>query len=249
MEARMKNQNQKTRGARLWAAALLGLLTVCLPPALRAEGAGSAIYGKVSLYDSHHHPLKDRSNVVVYIEEVHGNQGFASPSESPVMASRDMKFVPSILPVLVGTTVKFTNDDDMQHNVFSLSETKPFDLGLFKKGETPTQTFDNPGLVKIFCNIHQAMIAYILVLGNPYYALTDAEGKFTIPDVPPGSYKLVSWYRYGDSAEKDVFLTKTQPVQVDGNSASGVEVDFELVKTHDDFQHKNKWGQGYNAKY
>jgi plastocyanin len=249
MEARMKNQDYQVREGRLWTAALVGLLALCLPPPVGAEKPGSAIYGTVSLYDSHHHPLKDRSNVVVYIEEVQGNQGFTPPAELPVVASRDMKFVPSVLPVLVGTTVKFTNDDDMQHNVFSLSETKPFDLGLFKKGETPTQTFDTPGLVKIFCNIHQAMIGYILVLGNPYHTLTDAQGKYSIPDVPPGTYKLVSWYRYGDSAEKDVFLTKTQPVQVDGNSASGVEVDFDLVKTHDDFQHKNKWGQGYNAKY
>ena len=245
----MTKQDYRKQGKRICAAAFLGLLVFCLPPASRAEGTGATIYGKVNLYDSGHNPIHDRSNVVVYIEDVHGNQGFTPPSEFPVVASKDMKFVPAVLPILVGTTVQFTNEDDMQHNVFSLSMTKPFDLGLFKKGATPTETFDSPGLVKIYCNIHQAMIGYILILGNPFYALTDAEGEFSIANVPPGTYKLVSWYRYGDSAEKDVFLTKSQSVQVGAGATAGTEVDFDLVKDRSDFQHKNKWGKDYNAKY
>jgi plastocyanin len=245
----MNKRNDREHGKRIGLYAFLGWLVFCLPAASWAEGAGSAIYGKVNLYDSGHNPIHDRSNVVVYIEEIHGNEGFTPPSEFPVVASKDMKFVPAVLPILVGTTVQFTNEDDMQHNVFSLSMTKPFDLGLFKKGAAPTETFDSPGLVKIYCNIHQAMIGYILVLGNPFFTLTDAEGKFSLANVPPGTYKLVSWYRYGDSAEKDVFLTKSQSVQVGDGSGAGTEVDFDLTKTRGDFEHKNKWGKDYNAKY
>lgn len=234
---------------RLWTAALLAFGLALFPCAARAQDQAPGISGKVEIYDQNHKSVADKSNVVVYLEEVNGNKGFTPPSETPKIVSRDMKFVPEVLPILVGTTVDFTNEDDVEHNAFSLSVVKPFDLGLFKRGEDHTVVFDQPGLVKLYCNIHEKMMGYILVLGNPYFAMTDAQGRFTIPDVPPGTYKAVSWYRFGDEAEKEVILTKSKTVEVGGQDSPGGEVDFELEKTHGDPKHKNKWGGEYLGKY
>src|SRR5256885_13468033 len=104
------------------------------------------------------------------------------------MAPRENAFTPPVLPIMQGTTVEFPNDDPIFHNVFSLSKTKPFDLGLYKRGTNKSVTFDQPGLVKVYCNIHEKMIGYIAVLENPYFTLTDKEGKFKIADVPPGKH-------------------------------------------------------------
>jgi hypothetical protein len=95
---------------------------------------------------------------------------------------------------MIGTKVEFPNDDNIFHNVFSKSDARPFDLGLYKKGDPPHQvTFTNLGEVDVFCSIHARMSCIILVLENPCFAVTDSHGRYTIPNVPPGSYTLVAW--------------------------------------------------------
>lgn len=115
------------------------------------------------------------------------------PDRPPTMAQKDVMFVPSVMAVAVGTSVSFPNLDPFFHNVFSFSSTRKFDLGRYPKGETETVTFDQPGLVKIFCEIHASMRAYVHVLETPYFAVADEEGKFTIADVAPGEYTLHCW--------------------------------------------------------
>jgi len=107
---------------------------------------------------------------------------------------RHAMFDPHILPVVVGTTVKWPNNDDIFHNVFSYSEAKPFDLDLYKKPTVKQVTFDKPGRVDVFCSIHSSMSCVVLVLENPFFTKTDSRGSYSIRNVPAGTYKLKAWH-------------------------------------------------------
>jgi plastocyanin len=129
---------------------------------------------------------------VVYIESVPGS--FTPPSTHPKLNQQDMVFKPLVLPIVVGTTVDFPNNDPLFHNVFSLSQPKEFDLGRYPQGEKKSVTFDKQGVVSVYCEIHSYMFATILVLQNPFYALPDEEGNYSIDNVPPGVYTVAFWF-------------------------------------------------------
>jgi len=103
-------------------------------------------------------------------------------------------FAPHVLGVAVGTTVDFPNGDPVLHNVFSTSPPKRFDLGMYGQGETRNVVFDSPGVVLVRCNVHPRMTGYIVVHSNPYVAVTDAHGSYTITSVPPGTYTARIWH-------------------------------------------------------
>ena len=153
---------------------------------------------------------------VVYLEAAPRGAFDAPESVRAVMDQRNETFVPHVLAITTGTTVEFPNSDRFYHNVFSLSKAKRFDLGRYAAGESKRVTFDKPGIVRVFCEIHSHMNAYILVFNHPYYAVSDDEGRYHIDNVPPGTYSVVAWHE-GDSAEP-------RPVTVpDGGAA---EIDF-----------------------
>ena len=106
------------------------------------------------------------------------------------MDQRNETFVPHVLAITTGTTVDFPNSDRIYHNVFSLSKTKSFDLGRYAVGRSQSIRFDRPGIVRVFCDIHSHMNAFILVFNHPFFALTDAEGRYRIDNVPPGTYNV-----------------------------------------------------------
>jgi len=135
----------------------------------------------------------ERRDAVVYLETA--PQGaFESGSAAHVtMSQRNEAFVPHILAVRIGTVIDFPNDDSVYHNVFSLSKTKRFDLGRYPKGQSRSVRFDQPGVVRVFCEIHSHMNAFILVFAHRYFAATDAEGRYRIEGVPPGTYTLAVW--------------------------------------------------------
>ncbi len=110
-----------------------------------------------------------------------------------VMSQRDLRFIPRVLPVLAGTTVEFPNNDKSWHNVISKSEAKKFDLGLYPPGKTRSVVFDRVGVVKILCNVHPNMEAYVVVKGHPYFSAPDNRGNFQISGVPLGRYRLEVW--------------------------------------------------------
>jgi hypothetical protein len=124
-------------------------------------------------------------------------------------------FSPHVLPVVAGTTVEWPNQDDIYHNVFSISEAKQFDLGLYKHPEVKRVQFDRAGRVDAFCSIHKSMNCIILVLENPYFATSDAQGRYHIANVPPGTYKLKAWHERLPSLTKEVTVPENGEVRVD----------------------------------
>jgi plastocyanin len=102
-------------------------------------------------------------------------------------------FVPHVLAIMAGTTVDFPNSDHTYHNVFSFSKTKSFDLGRYAVGRSKAVRFDRPGIVRVFCDIHSHMSAFILVFAHRYFAVTDAGGLYRIESVPPGTYTVMTW--------------------------------------------------------
>jgi hypothetical protein len=115
------------------------------------------------------------------------------PLAPPAMAQKNRMFEPSVLAVPVGGAVSFPNRDPFFHNVFSYSKTRSFDLGRYPEGDSHEVTFDEPGIVPVFCEIHYSMRAYIHVFDTPYFAVSDLSRRFEIPDVEPGAYTLHVW--------------------------------------------------------
>jgi plastocyanin len=148
--------------------------------------------------------------VVVYLT------GFKQPAlpDSPVVGQKDKTFIPDLRVVVAGQSVQFTNDDPFVHNVFSTSAARMFDLGQPGPHETRTVKFDTPGLVDVFCNIHEQMYANVLVLPNRAFARVAPDGTFVIRDVPPGRHPLHAWGRQTEPFEMEVVVAEGQPTEV-----------------------------------
>jgi hypothetical protein len=143
----------------------------------------------------------DARPAVVYLEntEVPNNSSLRAgladvPPRRGRMDQRDETFSPHVLAVTVGTTVDFPNNDRTYHNVFSLSKPKRFDLGRYGRGKSEPVYFDQPGIVRVFCDIHSHMSAFVLVFNHPYHTTTDAEGRYRIDKIPPGTYTVAAWH-------------------------------------------------------
>ncbi len=137
-------------------------------------------------------------NVIIYLDSAAAGTSVAGDrtagAQPPAVRQSDESFVPHVLAIVQGTSVEFPNDDDVFHNVFSLSHAKQFDLGRYPRGSSRSVTFNRTGIVQVFCHIHSDMSAAVLVLQNPFFARPDAAGRFTIDDVPPGDYTVVGWH-------------------------------------------------------
>ena len=139
----------------------------------------------------------------------------AKPAEGLVEIKQEgLQFQPRAVVLQRGMRVSFPNLDKEYHNVFSYSKAKRFDLGRYPRGETREVTFDELGLVRIFCEIHEHMRAYVLVVDHPYYAAAAQDGRFKIPNVPPGTYTLVAWHERFESVRKKIEV-KADDVEVD----------------------------------
>jgi plastocyanin len=134
------------------------------------------------------------------------------------MNQKNERFIPHLLAIPVGSVVDFPNDDRTYHNVFSLSKTKRFDLGRYAAGQSKAVRFDRPGIVRVFCEIHSHMNAFILVFDHRFFAVTDENGRFRIDRVPPGTYQVTAWY--------EGVAQQTQAVTV--APGAGAEVNFVL---------------------
>jgi len=162
--------------------------------------------------------IPDLLRSVVYLESAPRGAFETNEGGHVVMDQRNETFAPHVLAITTGTTVDFPNSDAFYHNVFSLSKTKPFDLGRYAAGHSRQVRFDRAGIVRVFCDIHSHMNAFILVFSHPFFAITDVEGRYRIENVPPGTYGVMAWNE-GTSSD-------ARPITVpDGGVA---ELDFTL---------------------
>lgn len=161
------------------------------------------------------HPVVERRRSVVYIDAVPRRAFDELPVGRVRMDQRNEQFVPRLLAITVGTIVDFPNSDTKFHNVFSLSKTHPFDLGRYPPGKTGFERFDRPGLVRVFCDIHSHMSAYILVFSHPYFTVTDLDGRYSIPNVPAGSYTLMLWSELGAAEPRRIAVAEGAVSEVD----------------------------------
>lgn len=178
--------------------------------------------------------LRSPANILVYLAKTPA-LGMDFEGASFDMDQKDLTFYPHVLPIPVGATVRFPNSDKVDHNVFSLSRTKKFNLGSYKPGEAKTIRFDRSGIVELRCDVHAEMLAYILVMKNPYYAVTDAKGRFEIPDVkllgkqgikgvpdlPAGEYHLKTWHKKLKSTKASTILAQEGVVSIQLNLTRG----------------------------
>ena len=133
-------------------------------------------------------PPKYLPETVVYLKQVSGHFG----GRTLDMDQKGMTFLPHILIATVGDTVKFLNHDGVAHNVFS-TDNGGYNLGMFNTNESRTYSFDKAGIYTQLCSVHPEMLGYVVVLQNPYAAVVGANGRFTIPDVPAGTYQVAIW--------------------------------------------------------
>lgn len=186
--------------------AFLGLVAAATP-----EGGGGEVAGRVTV-EKDGAPKKDRSGVVVYLEGAAA--GPAAPGPRAQIRQKDQQFTPGLTVVPRGTTVEFPNEDKIFHNVFSVSDVAKFDLGLYKSGESKAVTFKRAGTVDVYCNIHPNMVAKVKVVDSPHYAVTAADGSFTIEGVPAGTYGVVAWHPHGGEARGEVVVLAGQAASV-----------------------------------
>ena len=163
----------------------------------------------------------DRRRSVVYLETAPRAAFEISDERRARMDQRHERFVPHVLAIVAGTWVNFPNDDATYHNVFSLSKTKDFNLGRYAAGRSKAVRFERPGIVRVFCDIHSHMSAFILVFAHRFFAVTDDEGRYRLEGVPPGTYTVVVWNETerGDPPRRIVTI---------GEAGGDVDVDFSI---------------------
>jgi len=216
-----------------WRSELVVLALALAPTAAPAQTPG-AIAGKVAIAKvAVGSRVDDFSSVIVYLEDA-PEARLASDKHYEIV-QRDKTFSPNFLIVPKGATVEFPNRDRLAHNVFSPASGAAFDLGIYKQGTTKTVTFDKPGLVPIFCNIHPQMIAHVLVVANGFYARPNADGAFRLDGVPPGKYHAVAWFPFGTSERAEVTV----------EAGKAAELRFTLRERKGAAEHRNKVDKPY----
>ncbi|MBI4165652.1 MAG: hypothetical protein HY508_07965 [Acidobacteria bacterium] len=191
----------------------------------------------------------DQPEVVVWLTPINGlaarTTAWPGPPERRIqrIIQNHKQFVPHMVIVPVGGEVEFPNLDPLFHNVFSLFEGKRFDLGLYEAGSTRTVKFDRAGVCYIFCNIHPEMGAVVIVLGTPYSAISDTNGKITIPGVLPGRYRMDLW---SEKASPDELKSLGRIVTIDENAVSLGRIQLSGSNPFLE-QHLNKYGKPYDS--
>jgi hypothetical protein len=200
---------------------------------------GVTVHGTVSVV---HQPKGGRGSgdVVLWLTPA-GGPGPVDPGPSVRLVQRNKRFIPHVLAVTVGTPVEFPNQDPFFHNVFSIYQGKPFDLGLYESGSSRNVRFTQPGVSYIFCNIHPEMSAAVVALRTPYFAVTAPDGSYHISRVPAGSYKLEVWH---DLAARQELASLARTVEV--GSSDLVLPAISVHSTDQPKEHLNKYGEPYN---
>lgn len=160
-------------------------------------------------------PSAERQMSVVYLETAPRGAFDQNEPARVVMDQRNETFVPHVLAITTGTTVDFPNSDRIYHNVFSLSKARRFDLGRYPRGQSRSVVFERAGVVRVFCEIHSHMSAYILVFAHRFFAVTDEAGRYRLDGVPPGAYTLALWWDGQVRARRDVRVEPGVALELD----------------------------------
>ena len=203
-----------------------------------ASCAAGTVTGKVTLVKDGKE-LPDSSNVVVWVEGTHRPSVTPTPAaaKSGEMKQASKRFQPRVVAVPKNSTVEFPNLDPIYHNVFSVSGANRFDLGLYRSGASKPKTFDEAGLVRVYCNIHPQMVGFVMVVDSDYVTVTPPSGQFEIANVPPGARVLKVWH---EEAPAEISIPIT--VKAAGDAVSPIRIDISAYKPE---PHKNKYGKDY----
>ena len=229
---------------RRFAVLLLLPLLVGASPAQKGEprvGVGAAVpkgelRGTLQLLQDGKPSKEGVQQAVVYFTPARPEklEPLAKPLE---MATAKKEFKPHALVLPVGSKVRFPNEDPILHNVFSVSPGNAFDLGLYRQGPGKEKKLDQPGLVRVFCNVHHDMVAYVLVLDTPYFASPGADGTFVLTGLPKGPGRLTVWHEQAEPATFDVQVPAAQP------AVTRLEIVRPRVPPH-----LNKIGRSYSQR-
>lgn len=201
-------------------------------------GPVARVAGRIVILEKDNKPSTDLSDAVLYLEAPATATEVAPPAAHPVtieIAITDKTYAPHVVVIPVGSTIRFPNHDPFNHNVFSVSEPNSFDLGLYGRGEAKSYTFMHPGLVRVYCNVHPRMVAYVQVMENRYFAQPGDDGSFAIDNVPTGRYRLHVWH-------------ERIPSEVVQDVSSAGDADLEIALNARGYKwqpHRNKYGKNY----
>jgi plastocyanin len=195
---------------------------------------GTELRGTLELVQDGKRLTQGAQEAVVSFTPARGAQ--VQPGKTVEMVTHRKEFRPRVLVVPAGTKVRFPNQDPILHNVFSVSGGNAFDVGLYGKGPGKEVTFREPGVVRVFCNVHQSMTAYVVVLGTPHFATPDARGGFHLAGLPAGPGTLSVWHERGEMLAREVTLPASAPLRVE------LPVSRPRVP-----RHLNKFGKAYRT--
>ncbi|MFI5311107.1 MAG: plastocyanin/azurin family copper-binding protein [Gemmatimonadales bacterium] len=206
-------------------------LLLCAASLARAQGAVS---GRVGIVERPGETTSDFTNAVIYLVP---KSGAARTAETKAqMALNGRQFSPRVRVVTTGSSVEYPNQDPFSHNVFSTAAGASFDLGVYGSGTTKATQFRKPGAYPVYCNIHEKMTAYVVVVNTPYYAQAAADGRWSVARVPAGKYELHLWH------ERAIEVVK----EVDVPPSGLPDVDQKLDATgYKQVAHKDKFGKDY----
>jgi plastocyanin len=213
-------------------------LCTAVPFSARAQGTVS---GQVTLLEPASSARRDVASAVVYLEPVNRPARYDRASGEPSLASiimRDREFIPHIQIVRAGGSVGFPNQDPFSHNVFSNTSLGAFDLGLYRRGITRAASFPRAGAYAVYCNIHASMVSFVIAVPSSAFARVGADGRFSMPDVPAGSYVLHVWH------ERTPEIAERLDVPPAGMRTLVVSLDTRGFPVT---AHLNKFGQSYAA--
>ena len=197
------------------------------------------ITGRLTMLERPGVNTKDIASTIVYLQPLDarvGDDRGATPGEATV-AMRGREFLPHVSVIRSGGSVAFPNEDPFSHNVFSNAEPGSFDLGLYRRGTKRVANFPQPGVFPIFCNIHARMVSYVLAVPTSHVATVNAEGRFSLDDVPVGAWRLIVWHERAERLSEDVTV-----------SAAGTSVQLTLdARGYTATAHLNKFGMPYTS--
>lgn len=208
----------------------------------REASAQAVVSGQIALIERQGAERSDLRTAIVYLEApgllLHAASTRPALREATI-AMTGREFVPHLRVILAGGSVSFPNRDPFSHNVFSNAEAGPFDLGLYRRGSSKVATFPKPGIYPVYCNIHSRMVSFVIAAPTSYIGTVGADGRFTITDVSPGTYRLHAWHeRAGGSVTREIMVPPS------GLTAQRLVLD---ARAYVPGPHLNKFGLPYAA--